>query len=274
MNNDEKTTFNTIPHYVAVDYRSGKLKLNELILLLWLRAIGNPYGITTTSLDALRDDIFQKLKKNSVNSILLKLYQKRYVFYKRRQGQKGSFDIHLDDWMMPEKRYKKLDKFFLADKQENGGEHKSADSESYPQVEPSEVSQRLEGQNQKLEEMKSGLISKTSVDSQPRPIRSCHNEHDTEHQIENHDNVVKKTFKGTLVKDFETNNYEEEKCKEIAAEVGEEYINTLRNVLQKNGFWAIEKAWGLYREDLQNGKVIDKPAAYFYGIIKKLLNEQ
>ncbi len=78
----------------------------------------------------------------------------------------------------------------------------------------------------------------------------------------------KKSFK--LIRDFIPKTYEEDRCREIAKAVGEECINPLLSVLRKDGFFVIEKAWGLYREDVQRGKKIDKPAAYFFGIIKKV----
>lgn len=276
MINQNILPYNTIPHYIATNYRSGKLTFNQLILLLWLRAIGNPYGIATTSLDALRDDIFPKLEKNTVNSILLKLRKKHHVFYERRQGQKGSFDIHLNHWLMPEKKYKTIDKFFSADEQMGGKEDKSIDEESYPQAKSSEVSQKLDEQNQKLLESKNNLINKVSFDSNSHQIRSCHNEHENEHYLKNHDTLEKNSFKGTLVKDFQPNpnSYEENECKRIAKEIGDEFINPILDVLKTDGFRRIEQALGIFREHRTEGKQMDKPAAYFFGIINKLRKQQ
>lgn len=277
MTNQNRPSYNTIPHYIAADYRSGKLKLNELMLLLWLRATGNPYGFTTTSLDALRDDIFPELKKNTVNSTLLKLRQKRYVYYELRQGRRGSFDIRLDHWLTPKNGYQTLGKFFAADDEGIKAAEESSSQEPYPQAHPSEDSQKLAGQNQKLREMKSGLMKGMSVNSESRSIRSYQHEHETEHQIENHDNtLVKNSFKGTLVRDFQPNldSREESECKRIALEVGETYINPLIHVLRTDGFRIIEQAYGLYREDRAAGKSIEHPPAYFYGIIKKLREQR
>lgn len=270
MTQPNKPSYNTIPHYIAADYRSGKLKLNELMLLLWLRAIGNPYGFATTSLDALRDDIFPELKKNTVNSTLLKLRQKQYVYYELRQGRRGSFDVHINHWQTPKGGYKTLDKFFTADSKGVKEAAESSSQESYPQASSSEDSQKLAGQNQKLREMKSGLINRMSVNSESRPIRSYQHEHDTEHQIDNHDTLEKISFKRTL--DYQPNpdSYEENECKRIALELKEEYINPILSILRKDGFRRIEQAWGIFREHKAEGKQMDNPARYFQGIIKKL----
>ncbi len=202
MTNQNRPSYNTTPHYIAADYRSGKLKLNELVLLLWLRATGNPYGFVITSLDALRDDIFPELKKNTVNTILLGLRKKRYAFYELRQGRGGSFDIRLDHWLTPKNGYQTLDKFFTSDGKDTEQEKESHGKEPYPQVNSSEDSQKSREQNQKLLEAKAGLINKFSGNASNRQIRSYQHEHETEHQIENHD-TLGKSFKGTLVRDFQ-----------------------------------------------------------------------
>ena len=61
MTNQNKPPFNTVPHYIASDYRGGELSINQLRLLLWLRLIGTPYGIATTSLVDLKNDVFPDL---------------------------------------------------------------------------------------------------------------------------------------------------------------------------------------------------------------------
>ena len=47
-----------IPRQIAYDKRDGKLSASEMFLLFWLRANGNPYGITVTSLKGINEDIF------------------------------------------------------------------------------------------------------------------------------------------------------------------------------------------------------------------------
>jgi len=205
MTNQNKPPFNTVPHYIASDYRGGELSINQLRLLLWLRLIGTPYGIATTSLVDLKNDVFPDLdlKINTINSMLLKLRQKQHVFFEPRQGKAGTFDIKLNHWMKPKKKYQTLDKFFPEPRQWISTEGEVTVEDSYPQDNPPEASQKLEEQNQKLMEQKDQLVKKVSGDSDSRQIRSYHNEHDTEHQLENHDTLEKVSFKGTLVKDYQ-----------------------------------------------------------------------
>ena len=271
MTNQNNPSYNTIPHYVAKDYRSGKLAFNERNLLLWLRAIGDPYGVATTSLSDLRDDVFPKLKKNTANAVLLKLLQKHYIFYELRQGKTGTFDIHLNHWMMPKGGYKTLDGFFPSAGQDISDGDKTINEENHPPVRPLETNQKSVVQNQKLVELKNQLISKVSANPDSQKIRSYHNEHETEHQTQTHDTLVKKSFKGgTLVRDFEPNGYEQQRCKEMAVELGEECMNPLLSVLRKDGFLRLERAWGIFREHKAEGKQMDSPAKYFQGIINTL----
>jgi len=275
MTNQKRPTYNAIPHYIRRNFRRGKISRNELLLLLWLRAIGNPYGVSTVSLDALRDDVFPKLKKNTVNTTLLSLREKQYVYFELRQGsRRGSFEIHLDDWKTP-KGYKTLDRFFSDEERKvdktNEDESSESESTSNTQEKSPQVSQKSEEQNQKLMEAKRSLISKFSGGSETRQIRSYHNEHDTKTKIENYDNTSS-TFKGTLkrVNDFQPNNHQEDECKRIALEIRDEYINPILSVLRTDGFARIQQAWGIFREHRKEGKQMDDPAKYFQGIINIL----
>lgn len=276
MTNQNRPSYNTVPHYIAKDYRGGELNINQLRLLLWLRATGTPYGIATTSLVDLKNDVFPDLdlKINTINSMLLKLRQKQHVFFEPRQGKAGTFEVRLNHWFTPNKGYKTLDKFFPEPRQWLNAEGEPIVKDSFPQANSSEASQKLEEQNQKLLEQKNQLTKRFSTKYAGLGIRSSHNEHETEHQIENHDTLEKVSFKGTLVRDYQPTNYEEQRCKEIASEVKDTYISPLLKALRTDGLRRIEQALGIYREDRAAGKKIDKPAAYFFGIIKKLRENQ
>lgn len=261
---DSKVTFNSIPHYVASDYRSGKLKRNDMLLLFWLRAIGNPYGVAITSLDALRDDLFPDLKKNTVNVMLIRLHQKRYIFFEPRQGKKGSFEIHLNHWKTPN-GYKTLERFFgIA--QMNEGESDTNDT-SYSQSESSEDSQKSEVRNQMLNEMKKQLTVRLSTDSNISQIRSSHNEHDKDYQNKNNGTLA---FKRKSVNTFVPQSSEEEQCRNIAIAIGEDSMSPILSVLRKDGIRRIEHAWSIYQKHKEEGRIIEDPRKYFQGIINNL----
>ncbi|HBA45520.1 hypothetical protein A2W67_01925 [Candidatus Nomurabacteria bacterium RIFCSPLOWO2_02_40_28] len=272
MKNQKRPPYNTIPHYIVSDYRNGKLNINQLRLLQWIRAIGTPYGIAITSLVDLNNDVFPDLdlKINTINSYLIKLRQRQYIFFEPRQGKMGTFEIHLNHWLTPNMGYKTLDKFFPEPKRWVGADGEPIEIDSFPQANPPEANQKLEEQNQKLEDGKNKLAKQLSSYTPEDKIRSSHNEHDTEPHTKKHDTLLKSSFKGTLVREFNPTNHEEERCKEIASELGDEFINSIVSVLRKDGFRLIERAWGIFREHRQEGKKMDNPARYFQGIIKKL----
>lgn len=258
QNQKQKLSFNTIPHFIASDFRNKKMGVNELFLFLWLRTIANPYGIVTTSLDALRDDLFPKLKINTVNVVLLLLREKQYVYFKKRQGKRGSFEIHLGDWLLPNKGgYKTLDKFF-------GNVISSGGMES-------EATQNLGSMSQKFDYGKSELSKRFSFNREESQITPDYNDNETETDKDNDDNTLANKGR-TKTAEFNPRNSGEARCKEIAIAVGDECINPLLSVYRKHGLNVIETAYGIFREDMMDGKEIrtSKPA-YLFGIIKKKL---
>lgn len=266
MTQEEEKPYNQVPRYIASDFRAGRISRNALFIYLWLRTNADPYGVVTTSSENLRADLFPELKKNTVNKALIELRGKQYIYYELRQGKTGSFDVHFGDWRLPKgKGYKTLEKYFA-----NGQPEKK----QHPQADPSEINQKLEGQNQKLIDAKRQLTQRFSPDSELQQFRSYQNENENEKEIENHGSTLPIKAR-TLVRDFQPKTREESLCKEIAKEVGDEYINPLLSVIrthEQRGAIALEKAVGIFREDIMSGKQIrSSRAAYFYGIVKKIL---
>lgn len=266
MTMEEKVPFNQLPHYISRDFRNKKIAHDEYFLCLYLYDSANPYGIVTTSLDAIRDDAFPRQKKNTANKTLLSLLKKeQYVYFQKRQGRRGTFEIHLNHIRLPKgKGYKTLDNYFA---------NKKIANEEYPQPDSAEANQKLGEQNQKFAEAKKEFAQRFSATAERPKIRSYQNDTESEKKIENHDSLDKKSFNGA-VRDFTPSNYEEERCQQIAADVGEPYMDFLLSVLRKHGLTVIERAWGLFKEDRARGKEIINPPAYFNGIIQKLISDK
>jgi len=106
-------SFVAFPRKIKSDLLNGTLTRNEYLVYGYLRLSGNPYGVATTSLADIRADIFRnEIGTNYCNKILLSLKRKRYIYYKRRAGSRGSFEVELGDWILKGKPIKTLDKFF------------------------------------------------------------------------------------------------------------------------------------------------------------------
>src|SRR3989338_11270476 len=104
--------YTTTPRYIPEDLRSGKMTRGEWRVYQWLRINADPYGKVSTSLILIRDDVFDGATENYINTILLSLKSKEYLYYQSRQGRRGSFDVHFGDWLLPDKKIKYLDKYF------------------------------------------------------------------------------------------------------------------------------------------------------------------
>lgn len=263
MQTEKPKSYTTTPRYIVEDYLDKKLTRSEFILCLWLRSTADINGYTTTSVTAIRDDMFPGVEVNTVQKLLLSLRKKKYVYFPNHQGRRGSIRIESDDWLMKTKGTKSIAHRFSQN-------NVTTDALSIP--EPiAELEQTLGGQNQKLIEQKRELSSRFSGLDRFDQFTSHHNEHNNEN--EKGKNTVGSTFKGTLTKDFTPMNAEERRCKDIALALGDEYINSILNVLRKNkrGMWALEKAWEVYEENVSNGKQVSNPAGYYNGIVKKIL---
>lgn len=271
MKNESKTkSYSTLPRYITEDYLDKKLQRNEWILLVWLRSIADPYGVVNANTAALRDDMFPLVEVNTVVQLLRSLRSKKYIYYENHQGHRGSFRIKVDEWLLKDKGFRSIAHHFTQ-KQGEDEPQMSEPTDTKPGSEPTHTS---EVPTHTLDEMKSRLVDRFSMNPERRGLTGTYNEHDTEQKKENHDTLGNYEG-GTPVSAFVPRTYEEQRCAEIAKEVGERYINPLLDVLRKDGIRIIERAWGLYKEDRQDGKHIrGKHAAYFYGIIKKLKNPQ
>jgi hypothetical protein len=121
-----------------------------------------------------------------------------------------------------------------------------------------------------LQEAKKQLVKQFSPDSSITQVRSSYNDTDTQKDKENNDSLGKYSFKRKSVEDFIPMNSEEARCQEMASGLKEAQMNWILSALKAYGMGILETAWGRYREDMANGKIIGNPGAYFQGIVKKL----
>ena len=110
MEEQEMSNYVILPRSIAKDYRDGRLTIAERNLYFWLRISGNPYGIAHVDMDNLAKESFNSsVDKSYINKLLLSLKSKRYVWYKERKGRRGSFELHMGDWILPSKQIKTLE---------------------------------------------------------------------------------------------------------------------------------------------------------------------
>lgn len=251
--------FITTPRFIASDYKHGVISRNELILFQWLRLNANPYGIATASISAIKQDMFPTTTENYVNKLLLSLRSKKYLYFQTHQGRRGSFEVRFGDWMLPNKQVVNLDKRFE--------ELQKAPRVNSMSNQESEVSNNSSPTSQKPDSSKNSIMNEHLEESNSQMVRSPHN--DNEHE---HIKIDKKPFKGTFTENFLPHSHEESRILEIGQELGEQNIDFLRSILQKNSLGLIERAYGICREQIKKEKPIHSIGAYFNKVIQNLID--
>lgn len=248
------------PRKIANDYRNGIITRDEYFIYSWLRLNADAFGVSTTSLDNLSNDVLRKKnKKNYVNKLLLSLKEKRFIYYSRRTGRRGTFDVHLGDFILPNKVISNLDKFFKKDLVRGDDTLDISDK--------SEPEQNLSARSQNLNDIKSEINSLADTFSINKQIRTYNNDNNKEK-----DNISSSLKERTNLSDFVPKNSDEECCLNIATKLDEQDINFLLSVLKKYGRETIEKAWRIFQEEEQKTTIKNR-GAYFNTLVKRIYNQ-
>lgn len=268
MSKGRLNDFVVFPREILQKLRNGTISRNEFCVFCYIRLSGNPYGVAVVSLDNIKNDIFGgKVTVNYCNKLLLQLKSQRLLHYSERTGRRGSFEVQLGDWVLPDKNIKTLDKYFTPFPV-RGLEPPTPviQSESSPTIAPA-------SQTFSSDEMQS--IQEILSANQNFKVRPSDNDTDTHKDIQN-DNIVSefsnKEEDRVPVRGFYPNTYEQQRCKEIAESLGEKHINPFLSLLKKHGIHVIERAYTLLQEDIGR-KVINNKAAYFQGIVSRISNQ-
>lgn len=266
--NKKLDSFVPFPRKILSALRNGEISKNEYLIYGYVRLSGNPYGVAATSLENIRNDIFLgKVSINYCNQLLLSLKSKRYIYYPDRSGHRGSFEVHLGDWILPTKGIKTLDVFFV-----DGGVRGLPVIQS---VDESLDGQSLPSNNQRIDLDLGDILKDFSWPDDNNRVRAPYNDTDTENETDNNreDFSLKKRKKWELIplSSFTPNSHEESRCQEIGRELGDEHINGMLALLKEHGLERLETAYGIYKEDKAKGKRIKGSAgAYFTGIVGQL----
>lgn len=254
--------FVPFPKQVLSDRKSGKITPNEYELYMFVRHGGNPYGVTSVSLEGLLADFAHHRwkDKNYVNKLLLSLKRKRYLHYDDRVGHRGSFEVHFSQFATPDGHITRLHDD--TPPPENSGLLRtptSTKSEVHPSITP--PSPRL---NVKKEQgmrsigellISNGRASYTETDTNKRNNR-----------------FIKKKSEITPTS-FVPTTHEEEECKRYALELGEASMRFLLGKMHTHGFDVIEGAWGVYCHDVPDKSKIRNKRAYFNKILTQRIEE-
>lgn len=161
---------------IAEDRRNKKISRNEYLVYVWLRNNANPYGISVTSLSDLNNDIFDgRTTTNSLNKIMLSLKKKRYLYYERRVGSRGSFNVKFPDFLLPTKKMTTYESI--------SGKRVSRGPTDREELSSEEDEQTLEVDKQNSENTYDEWGQEYSSESHDHRSRGPKNETDTEKDI-------------------------------------------------------------------------------------------
>lgn len=248
------------PRKLNRDVLQGNLTRDEYHLLIWLRGSANPYGIAVVTISGLTRDVFgSKVTDNYTNRLLLSLRSKRYLYYTPRSGRKGSFEVKLSDFLLPTKKITTYESF--ADKDlVRGVKEVKPETKEEVATEVSEASKRLEDSDN-LKEQEESLFSTTDV------FRGGNNDNN------NYKNKSRKKHKIILTESFSPKTKEEEFCKNIASQLGEQDLTFIFSIKDRYGISILEQA---YEEtySYQKKHQVENLPALFNSIVGKIINEQ
>lgn len=106
--------FVVMPRYILKHNREGLISNPERNLLVYLRQNADLVGVSVCTMQGIADEAFNsKVEACYINKLLRSLKRKRYLWYRDRNGRRGSFEIHFPDLFLKNGKIKKIDHFYL-----------------------------------------------------------------------------------------------------------------------------------------------------------------
>lgn len=261
MEDKKIDSYTIFPRSIVSDYRNGKLTIPERNLLSWLRQNGNPYGIAFADLDLLSRETFNEpVSKSYINKLILSLKSKRYIWYAERKGRRGSFEVHIDFWIMKDGSIRRLTKYFEQEVVRSRESTQAlSQSEERPQNEP---------QSQRIQMLKESIKATASRKYKGDSVRGSDNDTDTDKEKENISLQLRS--EKFDIGSYKPRTAEEQRCLEIANEVGEESVGFTIGIYRDHGIEPLEDALTEYQEtDLSK---FDNPKAFFNSLVMKRIS--
>lgn len=217
-----------LPRSIKTALVDGYLSFEEYSVLVWLWINANPrIGKAHVSYAGLSKDFKEKYSKNHINRLMLNLKRKKWIWFPGQQGRRSSFHVDISNYPLSNGGFVELEKRI---------KQKSGRSESdIPEQTPAEVPTEVSGVRQKLESDKNALVDRFSFGSGSSLGRSYKN--DNENENKNNRSRGRRPVRG-----FSPKSYEEQKCWEIAQELGEKDMTFILSALKKYGLMRIEEA--------------------------------
>ncbi|MFA6526075.1 MAG: hypothetical protein WCT26_01525 [Candidatus Buchananbacteria bacterium] len=238
-----------LPRSLKTAYLDGLLRFEDYTVLVWLWITANPRnGKTHASYAGLSKDFKSKYSKNFINQIMLRLKRQKWIWYPKQQGHRSSFNVDIASYPLSDGTFKDIGFRFLekSDRSENVNESPSL----------TEVPTEVADVQQKLNDGKNLLAKRFSFNSDSSSDRSSKNDTKKENKNNRSNGRGRRPVRG-----FSPKSYEEQKCWEIAQELGEKDMTFILSALKKYGLVRIEEVFRSVMD--QPSEKVRSKGAYF-----------
>ena len=272
-NKPKNEDFVQLPRKIKHAYMDGKLTKSERDVLIWIWLGTNPYnGTFSTTYDGLRRELSGEITNDNIRKIVSRLRKAQYIYFSDHRGRSGPFYVYPVDFQLTSKAIQTW-----AYLQKNN----SVTIPSQPTlIQEGQQENNLPTLNHNPQEQKTQEPKVISTYPQNPKITTTYNDNDDENHIHKIDDTSmafkerKETPKATKpipVETFGPKTKEELICQDIAKWLGEKDMRPIFKLLNQYGFFYIEKAWGLIKED-RTGKIENK-GGYFTRTVQNLYKD-
>lgn len=263
------TSLEKLDNYVIMkrdlksDYLNRKINKDEFDLIVWIRLSANPYGKATIGIQSLIGDVFHSKKSvNQITKMLSNLKKQRYLYFQARSGRRGSFEVHLPDFILPKtQQITSIDRFYEVEKIRGLGSGTAIPNE---EVGKTSVDKKQSFGN--ISTLMNSVVSSHTVSTLSRgnnTYKDINNDND-----KNHSSKPKKN-RDTRTEFFEPTTLEEKLCKNFALKIGEEDMSYMLSISDRYGFYILEGAFDTF--ELRDTFDIANQPAYLNSIIEDTL---
>ncbi|MDE2399626.1 MAG: hypothetical protein KGL67_01265 [Patescibacteria group bacterium] len=273
-----KEPFIPFPRFLVEHYRNHLITYRELELHNWMRLHANMFGIASVNVHAMLDDLPHFKSVDRITKVLRSLRRKKYIHYQERKGRRGTFEVRFDHWLLKGGKVQTLDRYFEQEKVRGESGTKATGA--------AEATPSFSGQSPRLNEQEHPVNTGANSFMNNRFVRGDKNDNKIETK-EIKTSSSSSTFRGeakgsrVATRDFVPQSDAEERCKRIAIEVGDEYINFILSKLKHKdgGIEVIENAFQAYQDVLriaeEKGDIepIKNLPAFFNRCVKDAIEE-
>lgn len=234
----------------------GGISLGSFQLYCYARLSCDVNGRCAINLSTITKEIFVGKKKNTVYKYLKSLKDQKLLFYEDKIGSNKPYVIYFPDFFPGKGKRTSIDHLF------NGS---SSEQKTNVLRNESEVDAELKFKSQRSQGAKYTLTESRKSIGNFDKTRG--------YNTNNNTNIKKIDIKESCKVDkFNPSDNDEYLCLEIAKAIGEESVSFLLSHKRRGHMWAIEVAYGRYRE--QDKSDVKNLAAYFNKILQNVFVEK